>query len=188
MELVNPSDVCEYPVATMKPSEAVKEQFESLLQQHGGIIRKVAFGYAWNESDRNDLMQDILLQLWRAYPRYSPDRPFSTWMYRIALNVSISHLRKHTRPGRETVQFDESQHDIVPEQASSPEMEERLTMLREVMMKYPPLDRALLLLYLDDRSYREIASVLGLSETNVATKLSRLKERLRRELTDYANN
>jgi len=61
-------------------------------------------------------------------------------------------------------------------------------MLRQVIGKCPPLDRALLLLYLDDRSYREIASVLGLTETNVATKLSRLKERLRRELTDYANN
>jgi len=109
-------------------------------------------------------------------------------MYRIALNVSISYLRKHSRPGRETVQFDESQHDIAPEQSSPPEMEERLTMLRQVIGKCPPLDRALLLLYLDDRSYREIASVLGLTETNVATKLSRLKERLRRELTDYANN
>jgi len=162
MELVSTSDVCEYPVATMKPSEAA--QFESLLQQHGGIIRKVAFGYARNESDRKDLMQDILLQLWKAYPRYSPDGRFSTWMYRIALNVPISYLRKHTRPGRETVQVDESQHDIAPEQSSPPEMEERLTMLRQVIGKCPPLDRALLLLYLDDRSYREIASVLGLTE------------------------
>ena len=62
-------------------------------------------------------------------------------------------------------------------------LEERLTMLRQVMLKCLPLDRALLLLYLDDRSYREIGSVLGLTETNVATKLSRLKERLRKELT-----
>jgi RNA polymerase sigma factor (sigma-70 family) len=81
------------------------------------------------------------------------------------------------------LQLDESQHDIAPEQSSRPKMEERLTMLRQVIMKCPPLDRALLLLYLDDRSYREIASVLGLTETNVATKLSRLKERLRKELT-----
>ena len=104
-------------------------------------------------------------------------------MYRIALNVSISYLRKHTRPGRETVQFDESQHETAPEHSSPPKMEERLTMLREAMMKCAPLDRALLLLHLDDRSYREIASVLGLTETNVATKVSRLKERLRKELT-----
>jgi len=183
MEALTSNDIGEYTVATMKPSEVAREQFEDLLKQHGGIIRKVAFGYARNESDRNDLMQDILLQLWKAYPRYSPDRPFSTWMYRIALNVSISYLRKHSRPGRKTVQFDESQHDIAPEQASAPKLEERLTMLRQVMLKCLPLDRALLLLYLDDRSYREIGSVLGLTETNVATKLSRLKERLRKELT-----
>ena len=112
MEVLASNDVSECAVAAMKPSDAVKEQFESLLEQHGGIIRKVAFGYARNESDRNDLMQDILLQLWKAYPRYSPDRPFSTWMYRIALNVSISYLPKHTRPGPEMVQLDESQHDI----------------------------------------------------------------------------
>jgi RNA polymerase sigma-70 factor (ECF subfamily) len=182
MEVVITTDICEYPVA-MRPSQAIRAQFESLLEQHGGIIRKVAFGYARNESDRCDLMQDIVFQLWKAYPRYSPERPFSTWMYRIALNVSISFLRKNSRPGRETVQFDESQHDLQYEQSSSPETEERQAMLRQVITKCPPLDRALLLLYLDERSYREIAAVLGLTETNVATKLSRLKERLRQELT-----
>src|SRR5690242_15882572 len=74
MEALTSNDIGEYTVATMKPSEVAREQFEDLLQQHGGIIRKVAFGYAWNESDRNDLIQDILLQLWKAYPRYSSAR------------------------------------------------------------------------------------------------------------------
>src|SRR5215510_2092269 len=179
MEMVNSGDVREYPDAMM-PSETVPAKFENLLAQHGGIDRKVAFAYARNESDRRDLMQDILLQLWKAYPRYSPERPFSTWMYRVALNVSISFLRKNTRAWRETVQFDESQHDVVAhEHSGAPEIEERMSMLRDVITKCPPLDRALLLLYLDDRSYREMAAVLGLTETNIATKLNRLKERLR---------
>ena len=182
MEVVNASEICEYSVA-MKAAGATRAQFESLLEQHSGIIRKVAFGYARNESDRRDLTQDIVLQLWKAYPRYSPERPFSTWMYRIALNVSISFLRRHTRPGRETVQFDEAQHDVPHEHSSSSEMDDRLAMLQQVIANCPPLDRALLLLYLEDRSYREIAAVLGLTETNVATKLNRLKERLRQELT-----
>ena len=180
MEAVT-GDVREYTTA-MRISEATRARFESLLEQHGGIIRKVAFSYARNESDRRDLMQDIVLQLWKAYPRYSPERPFSTWMYRIALNISISFLRRNTRPGREMVPFDESQHDVAHDHSNSPETEERIATLREVITKFPPLDRALLLLYLDDRSYREIATVLGLSETNVATKLSRLKEHLRQEL------
>ena len=91
-----------HPTA-MTASDSARAQFELLLEQHVGIVRKIAFGYARTESDRRDLMQEIALQLWRAYPRYSPERPFSTWMYRIALNVSISFLRKNTRPGRETV-------------------------------------------------------------------------------------
>jgi RNA polymerase sigma-70 factor (ECF subfamily) len=180
MELAHTSQIGEFAVAMSEPMRA---QFESLLQQHGGIIRKVAFGYARNETDRHDLTQDILLQLWKAFPRYSPERPFSTWMYRIALNVAISFLRKSTRPWRQTVPFEELQHDVAHEQPASPHTDDRITMLREVIAKCPSLDRALLLLYLDDRSYREIAAVLGLTETNVATKLSRLKEHLRQQLT-----
>ena len=182
MEGVNTTPIFEQLVA-MRPVEAIRAQFEDLLEQHGGIIRKVAFSYARNESDRHDLIQDIVLQLWKGYPRYSPDRPFSTWMYRIALNVAISSLRRNTRPGHETVQFDETHHDVAHEHSTSPEADERIAMLREVIAKCPPLDRALLLLYLEDRTYREIAAVLGLTETNVATKLNRLKERLRQQLT-----
>ena len=181
MEVTTASDVWEY-AATMRPSEATRVQFESLLEQHAGIIRKVAFGYTRNQNDRRDLMQDIVLQLWKAYPRYSPERSFSTWMYRIALNVSISFLRKNTSPARETVEFDESQHDVAHEDSVSRETEAQVAMLHELITKFPALDRALLLLYLDDRSYREMAAVLGLTETNVATKLARLKERLRKEL------
>jgi RNA polymerase sigma factor (sigma-70 family) len=103
--------------ATMTASDSPRAQFERLLEEHAGIVRKIAFGYARTESDRRDLMQEIALQLWRAYPRYSPDRPFSTWMYRIALNVSISLLRRNTQPGRETVPFDELKHDSAHEQS-----------------------------------------------------------------------
>ena len=181
MEVVNRADICEYPVAML--GESAKAQFEKLLQQHAGIIRKIAIGYARTESDRRDLMQEIAVQLWRAYPRYSAKRPFSTWMYRIALNVAISFLRKNTRPGRVTVPFDESVHDVAHEHSGPSEMQERIEMLQQLIANCRPLDRALLLLYLDDCSYREIAAVLGLTETNVATKLGRLKEQLRQKLT-----
>ena len=168
----------------MKTSEAAKAQFESLLEQHAGIVRKVAFGYARNENDRRDLTQDILLQLWKAYPRYSPERPFSTWMYRIALNVAISSFRKQSRAGREPVPFDESAHDASHELAGSAVMDERIATLHQLVAECQPLDRALLMLYLDDCSYREIGAVLGLSETNVGTKLNRLKQDLRQKLRD----
>ncbi len=158
-----------------------KKAFLRLLDQHAGIIRKVAAGYSRSLADRHDLMQEINLQLWKAYPRYSPERPFSTWMYRIALNVAISFLRSNTRPVRQTVPLDEI--DIADEAAGSREPDERIPILQSVIAGLDPLNRALLLLYLDDHSYREISSILGITETNVATKLNRLKQRVRRGIT-----
>jgi len=168
--------------ATMPLAVEEKETFLRLLDQHGGIIRKVAAGYSSSLADRHDLEQEITLQLWKAYPRYSPDRPFSTWMYRIALNVAISFLRRHTRPGRQTISLEESEIEIADENAQSAETDERIPLLQKVIASLPPLERALLLLYLDEHSYREIAAILGITETNVATKLNRLKQRVREEM------
>jgi RNA polymerase sigma-70 factor (ECF subfamily) len=159
-----------------------REAFTRLLDQHAGIIRKVAATYASRRADRMDLMQEISLQLWKAYPRYSPERPFSTWMYRISLNVAISFLRNATRPHRQTVSLEATDLDVADETAT-PETDERVAELQRVIAGLEPLNRALLLLYLDDRSHREIASILGITETNVATKISRLKERVRKEMT-----
>lgn len=159
-----------------------REAFTRLLDQHAGIIRKVAATYTDNRADCLDLMQEISLQLWKAYPRYSPERPFSTWMYRIALNVGISFLRSATRPHRQMVSLEATELDVADETAT-PENDERVVELQRVIAGLEPLNRALLLLYLDERSYREIASILGITETNVATKISRLKERVRKEMT-----
>jgi RNA polymerase sigma factor (sigma-70 family) len=160
-----------------------EEIFLRLVDQHGGIIRKVAAGYCQTAADRHDLSQEIMLQLWKAYPRYAPERPFSTWMYRIALNVAISFLRRNTRPIRQTVPLDDMEHEFRDENAGTRETDERVLLLERIIAGLGPLDRALLLLYLDDHSYRDIATILGITETNVATKLSRLKERLRQDLT-----
>src|SRR3954454_14049521 len=160
-----------------------EENFLRLVDQHRGIIRKVAAGYAGSAADQHDLTQEIMLQLWKAYPRYSPERPFSTWMYRIALNAGISFLRRNTRPVRQTVALNEIEHEL-PDQSSGPsELDGRVVLLQKIIATLDPLNRALLLLYLDDHSYRDIAAILGITETNVATKLSRLKERLRPPLT-----
>ncbi|MDP9004415.1 MAG: sigma-70 family RNA polymerase sigma factor [Verrucomicrobiota bacterium] len=157
-----------------------KEAFLGLLEEHAGIIRKVAASYANGVADRHDLMQEIRLQLWKGYSRYSPERPFSTWMYRIALNVAISFLRSSTRPLRQTVPLDNV--DVPDENAGARDSDERIPVLQRVIAALDPLNRALLLLHLDDHSYREIASILGITETNVATKLSRLKQRVRLDM------
>jgi RNA polymerase sigma-70 factor (ECF subfamily) len=160
-----------------------EEIFLRLVDQHRGIIRNVAAGYCSTPADRHDLSQEIMLQLWKAYPRYLPERSFSTWMYRIALNVAISFLRRNTRPIRQTVPLEEIDREFVDESIADPESDERIALLQRFIATLDPLNRAPLLLYLDDHSYRDIATILGITETNVATKLSRLKERLRQNLT-----
>ncbi len=162
-------------------STDTKESFGVLLEQHRGIVLKIARTYAYDTDDRADLAQEIAAQLWRAYPRYDPERAFSTWMYRIALNVAISFVRNDRRRERQAVPLDEELHDLAGDGADH-EREQHIRVLRRFIAQLPPLDRALMLLYLEERSGREIAEVLGISESNVTTKLGRLKQRIRNEL------
>ncbi|WP_159681503.1 sigma-70 family RNA polymerase sigma factor [Luteimonas sp. 9C] len=156
--------------------------FTRLLQDHHGIVATVAASYCRDPDDRADLAQDIAVQLWRAWPDYDPSRAFSTWMYRIALNVAISAVRSATVRHRHAVPLDETLHDLADPAPRDPQAEQQVRALHRFIHAQAPLDRALLLLYLDDRSHRDIAEILGLSETNVATKISRLRQRIRTEL------
>lgn len=155
-------------------------QFAELLERHRGIVFKVAATYCRNRADREDVAQEIVTQLWRAFPKFDATRPFSTWMYRIALNVAISFVRATSMRERHTVALDET-HDVEDSSAELGEENERAKLLYAFVDGLDALNRALLLLYLEDRSYREIADILGITETNVATKVSRLKQRFARE-------
>ena len=159
-----------------------RQAFAELLERHRKIVFKVANTYAWNVHDRADLSQEIAAQLWHAFPGYDPQRPFSTWMYRIALNVGISHVRGRSHRDSLTVPLDESLHDTADERGTDVEADDRVRALQRVAAGLDPLNRALLLLYLEDRSVREMSEILGLSETNVTTKISRLKQRIRNDL------
>ncbi len=156
------------------------DRFAALLEGHRGILVKVAGSYAFNPEDRADLQQEIAAQLWRAFPGYDPARPFSTWIYRIALNVAISQLRLRGRD-RDAVAL-EAAPELVDTATPTPEHERNVQALYRFIAALAPLDRALMLLYLEDRGRREMADVLGLSETNVTTRISRLKQRIANEL------
>lgn len=163
--------------------EPPQTRFQALLEQNRGIVLKVANTYCRQAEDRRDLAQEICAQLWRAYPDYDETRSFSTWMYRIALNVAISHLRSAWYRNRYVSSLDEDALAAIPDPAPH-EPDDRIRTLYRVIDRLDDLNRALMLLYLEDRSYREIAEVLGISETNVATKLNRLKQRIRDEFPD----
>jgi len=163
-----------------------QDEFRELLERHRGIVLKVANTYARTAEDRADLAQEISVQLWRAFPRYDAQRPFSTWMYRVALNVGISALRSRGARNREVAL--EPEHEAAAlDSGDSPDDAVRIRALERAIARLDAMNRALLMLHLEERSYAEIAEVLGISETNVGTKLARLRQRMREELAKEAS-
>jgi RNA polymerase sigma factor (sigma-70 family) len=157
-----------------------QERFQTLLNEHKRILYKVCHSYCRNRDDREDLAQEIIVQLWRSFGRFDEGYRFSTWMYRIALNVAISFYRRETTRTRHVISDDERVLDAVDETRSQPE---EIRLLYEFIEKLDELNKALVLLYLDGNSYGEIASVLGITETNVATKINRLKNSMKQEFS-----
>lgn len=164
----------------MKSKTEQQTQFLELVEEHRNIVFKVANTYCHGLQDREDLTQETLGQLWRSWQSYDSSRLFSTWMYRVALNVAISFLRRKRR--RRAISLDERIHDIADQSQSDLEYEERVREMYSFIDGLDGLSRGLLLLYLEDHSYSEIAEILGITETNVATKISRLKRRMSIEL------
>lgn len=166
-------------MTTIDPQAAFIER----LDRHRGILFKVASAYCRRASDREDLVAETIAQLWRSYDRFDDRLPFSTWMYRIAVNVAISFYRSESRRRRSVVPAEERvlEELAVPQPA---EEDERLARVRDLIDRLNELNRALMLLYLDDRPHSEIAAILGISETNVATKISRIRDRFKRSLAD----
>lgn len=159
-----------------------QQHFETLLHTHRRIVFKVAGLYSRSVADRDDLVQEICLQAWRSFARYDEGQAkFSTWLYRVALNVAISQARRW--PATDRFEPLETHHlETVGDEAVA-EPDERLAALHAFIGQLDPLNRALILLYLEDRSYAEMAEILGISETNVATKISRIKQKLRGQMT-----
>jgi RNA polymerase sigma-70 factor (ECF subfamily) len=162
---------------------ALTEQgrFLALLEEHRKILYKVASSYCKNPEDRRDLVQEIVVQLWRSFDRFDDRYRFSTWMYKIAINVAISFYRSQSRRTRGTVPIEEAGLDLIA--AETEEVSEDVRLLHRFIGQLDELNRALIILYLDGNSYDTIAEILGISTTNVATKISRIKERLRRDFT-----
>jgi len=160
----------------------VKAPFVALLQTHRALIYKVARIYGRSAADRDDLAQETIVQLWRAYPRYDERLKFSTWMYRIALNVAISWQRRERTQTRHVVAAEADVLENVRVLDAPPGSEDAdLALLYASIGKFDALNKALLMLYLDGQTHQDISSVLGITVTNVATRIGRLKDRLRED-------
>jgi RNA polymerase sigma-70 factor (ECF subfamily) len=155
-----------------------KKLFIQLMQQNKGIIYKICNSYCSNKNDREDLAQEIIYNLWKSFPNYKSGLTFSTWMYRIALNVSISFYRK---TGKEKFQIPISENLVVFDENTDAgiEMENNLALLFSFINELKEIDKSIMLLYLDDKSYKEIAEITGITVSNVAIRINRIKDKLK---------
>ena len=153
-------------------------EFIARLEKHQRILFKVAYMYCRDRNDRQDLVQEMLVQLWRSYARFDERVRFSTWMYRIAVNVAITHYRNEGRRVRDTVPLDEYGLDIVAADALFENEGDNMRALRQLIDGLDELNRALILLFLEGFSSEEIAGVVGISASNVSTRINRLKTKL----------
>lgn len=157
-----------------------KEAFTEILEDHKLILFKVCNSYCRDSEDRKDLVQEMILQLWKSFGTYDPQYKLSTWMYRIALNVAISYYRKSTTRQKHIAPFEGDFVHIAEEEEE--DINDELNRLQHFISQLNEMNRALMLLYLDGKSHDEIANILNISKSNVGTKITRIKAKLKKQM------
>jgi RNA polymerase sigma-70 factor (ECF subfamily) len=155
-----------------------QHEFLQLIEQHRGILVKICSLYARLPEEREDLFQEIIIQLWKAWPSFKGLSKFSTWMYRIALNTSISGLRKKKA---ELIYMD---HLQIPETVTDDDANrrEQISALYKAIRELPEIDRAVVMLYLEDHSYEDMEEILGISQGTLRVKMARAREKIKRTI------
>jgi RNA polymerase sigma-70 factor, ECF subfamily len=160
----------------------MQEQFLEYITTHNALIYKVCHTFERDLERQRDLFQDIILNLWKAFPNFKNNSKWTTWAYRIALNVAITQRRK---PQVTTSELNETFYTGLADVTFDESKETRLNALYQAINQLNPAEKALILLYLDDASYSEIAEIIGITENNIGVKLNRIKFKLKQLLTHY---
>ena len=155
--------------------ETGEKEFVELIRRYERVIYKVCYLYTTPDATLNDLYQEVLINLWRAYPQFRHECKLSTWIYRISLNTCISYLRK-TKNSLETIALTRD----IDLQEEDDETQQMLRQLYCLIGRLGDLEKSIILLYLEEKSYDEIAEITGLTPTNVGTRLNRIKEKLKK--------
>lgn len=150
--------------------------FEKLIVEHQLLIHKICNIYAKSEADKEDLFQEITIQLWRSFPSFEYKSKFSTWLYRVALNTAITQKRKEKR--RPVLSSLSGEEMRIPNPKSSETDEDDLVALHLAIHQLKKIDRAIIFLYLEENSYQEIAGIIGITPKNVGVKIVRIKAKL----------
>ena len=158
-----------------------KDQFLDILEKNIGIIIKIARAYSKTHHDKEDLINDITLELWKSFGQFRGDSKISTWIYRVALNTSMNYKRKKEKDRLfflDDLQQIENQSWLTEQPDSS-----HSEILYQCIDELDQLNKAIILLYLDGNSHEEISDITGISKTNVGTRIGRIKEQIKNSVT-----
>lgn len=154
-----------------------------MIKENQNLIYKICLSYCPEPESRKDLQQEILVQLWNSFPKFNGNSKVSTWLYRIALNTAISFYRNDCKHKAQNSSIDASIISLTI-QDDNAETDEKISLLYRFIEQLNEFDKALILLYLDGNKQKEIAEIMGITATNVATKINRIKKRLKQQLSN----
>jgi len=155
----------------------LQKEFLELIQQHKGLIYKVCHIYAHDEASKQDLFQEIVIQLWKSFGSFRGEAKISTWMYRIALNTALTDLRK--RKTKVDLHYTDQSNLDIEEVEYDSQRDEEEKLLYSAIAKLSQIEKAVVMMYLEDKSYEEMEEVLGISQGTLRVKMNRIKEKLR---------
>jgi RNA polymerase sigma-70 factor, ECF subfamily len=159
--------------------KSTKEEFLGMLADYQGILHKVSLIYFKNSSDRSDNFQEIVYQLWKSYPKLQNKNSIGSWIYAVAINTSISRIKRDSRiEYRETLPELADKSNIIDEISRN----ESFQILLNAIYNLDEIDKSIMLLYLEEKSYDEIAGIIGISKSNVGVRINRAKEVLKQNI------
>ena len=161
-----------------------KEEFVKILKEHKTILYKITRSYSNDPDDRKDLEQEIVIQIWKSLKNYSSEYKLSTWIYKVGLNVAISHLRKDTIRKKQFEPIGEMIFELSEDIEGHEAITDQMNDLYDFINQLDKLNKALIILYLEGKSHKDMSAIIGISESNVGTKIHRIKSSLRQKFTN----
>jgi RNA polymerase sigma factor (sigma-70 family) len=156
-------------------------EFVTQIEKHQNLIHKICRLYSNGDAEHKDLFQEITIQLWKAYPKFRGDSKFSTWMYRVGINTAISLYRKSKRKIL-SYSFDDVSYKIPQTETYDDSQDQQLKSIYAAIKQFNDIDKAVIFLYLEDKSYKEISEMIGITEVNARVKMNRIKKKLKTQL------
>lgn len=156
----------------------LEKRFLHIISENQGIIHKVCNMYCDAEEDRNDLFQEIVAQLWKSFPSFRNEAKVTTWMYRVGLNTAITSFRKHKRrPDKTRLSYENFQ---LADEDWNAEIEENIQVLQHAIRQLTGIEKSIILLFLENKKYEEIAEITGITQNYVRVKMNRIKKKLKK--------